>query len=62
MFAYRWSAPGNCRPPNPSEVVIFYGTGFGPVTPQLGTGAFPMLTATPPRLPAHVKSISSGLG
>jgi|CZKS01.1.fsa_nt_gi uncharacterized protein (TIGR03437 family) len=61
MFAYRWSTPSNC-PLNPSEMVIFYGTGFGPVTPQLGTGALPTLTATPPRLPAHVKSISSGLG
>ena len=26
-------------PANPGEVVIFYGTGFGPVDPPLGTGA-----------------------
>jgi uncharacterized protein (TIGR03437 family) len=27
------------QPANPGEVVIFYGTGFGPVDPPLGTGA-----------------------
>jgi len=50
------------QPASPGEVVIFYGTGFGPVDPPLGTGAASngnQITATPAMtidgLPAEIQ-------
>lgn len=46
------------RPAKPGEVIVLYGTGFGPVTPHVETGATP---AEPSRLAAPVEVWVGGM-